>query len=166
MFLKRLIEIICLAATILFAASCHHIDDDRLPPSPVHIAFETVGDWNVYGVAGAGTYRKFIKSDKEPQGFPYTALSYTGFGGILLIADVHGNPIAYDLACPVECRADVRVRIIASDLQAECPVCHSVYELITNYGHPLSGLAAERGYGLQRYYAGPGMTGEYMLISR
>ena len=30
-------------------------------------------------------------------------MTYTGFGGILLVTDMSGSPLAYDLACPVEC---------------------------------------------------------------
>lgn len=146
-------------------ASCTHIDDKRLPPAAVHIAFNNVGEWHEYGIAGATSYRRFIKSEREPAGFPYTALSYTGYGGILLIGDINGNPIAYDLACPVECKSNVRV-YVTDDLKAECPVCHSLYDIITNYGHPLAGRAAELHYGLQKYYVGPGYNGEYMIITR
>jgi len=159
------------AASILLAVtftivSCHHLDDDRIPPVAVRVPFNTVGDWNLYGVAGAGQYRYFIKSEKQPVGYPYTALSYTGFGGILLVSDIHGNPVAYDLACPVECKSDIRVSVITDQMIAECPVCHSTYDIVTNYGHPLSGKAAERGYGLRRYLVVGGPQGEYMVITR
>lgn len=145
---------------------CNRIDDKRLPPVPVYINFTTVGDWNIYGVAGAGSYRYFIKPERQPTGYPYSASNFTGFGGVLLIGDIHGNPIAYDMACPVECRADVRIRMIDNELKAECPVCHSIYDVVTNYGTPLSGPAHSDGYGLTKYYVGPGMSGEHMVISR
>lgn len=146
--------------------SCQHIDDDRIPPAPVRVAFNSVGEWDVYGVAGAGSYKYFIRSQQQPSGFPYTALTYTGFGGILLVSDIHGTPVAYDLACPVECRADVRIRVLADELKAECPVCHSIYDIVTNHGQPLSGPAQKKHYGLCKYFVGPGIQGEYMLISR
>lgn len=154
------------AAVALLTAGCTHIDDDRIPPSPVRIAFNTVGEWNIYGVGGAGDYRYFIKQDRIPDGYPYTVATYTGFGGVLLICDIHNNPVAYDLACPVECRADVRIRVVKEDLKAECPVCHSIYDIVTNHGQPLSGPAAEKHYGLRKYYVGPGSAGEYMLVFR
>ncbi len=47
--MKRLqtISAITLAATTLFVAACHHIDDDRLPPAPVRLTFNTVAEWNI-----------------------------------------------------------------------------------------------------------------------
>lgn len=151
---------------ILAASSCHHIDDDRIPPAPVYLQFNTIGDWNVYGVSGAGVHRHFIKELRQPAGYPYTALSATGFGGVLLIGDVHGQPVAYDMCCPVECRSDVRIQVVQADLVAECPKCHSTYDIVTNYGYPLSGPAAEKGYGLQRYYVHAGNNGEYRIVTR
>lgn len=141
---------------------CSHIDDDRLPPVPVRIDFVSVGDWNAYGVGGALESRRFIKN-VEPAGFPWTALTYTGFGGVLLVCDVNNQPLAYDLACPYECKSDIRVRIV--ETVAECPVCHSTYDVFSNLGTPLSGPAAERGYGMTRYRVGPGQY-EYMVIGR
>lgn len=148
------------------AAACHHVDDDRIPPVPVRVSFNTIGDWHAYGVAGVGVPRIFSKADMLPPGFPYPALSYTGFGGVMLIGDIHGNPVAYDLACPVEVKASVRVQYVEDDMTAECPVCHSVYELVTNYGNPIAGPAAQRGYALRRYSVVPGLEGEYMVITR
>ena len=163
----KLLRAMLVAATgAIVATGCTHIDDDRIPLVPVRIAFNNVGEWNVYGVAGAGDYRRFIKQERVPEGFPYTAMTYTGFGGVLLICDIHSNAVAYDLACPVECRADVRINVLKEELKAECPVCHSVYDIVTNHGQPLSGPAAEKHYGLRKYYVGPGSAGEYMLVFR
>lgn len=148
---------------LIYVTSCHKVDNTRIPPAPVRIEFANVGMWNTYGVGGALDYRIFIKESRLPSGFPYTALTYTGFGGVLLACDVNGTPVAYDLACPVECKSSVRINII-DDAYAECPVCHSTYEVFTNHGHPLSGLAAERGYGLTVYSVVPGSQGEYMLV--
>ena len=41
-----------------------------------------------------------------------------------LVCDVMGVPKAYDAACPVEVKRDVRV-FINDEHEAECPVCHS-----------------------------------------
>ncbi|MCD8386925.1 MAG: hypothetical protein LUD17_08540 [Bacteroidales bacterium] len=165
--MKNILIILSVLLCAVGLSSCHSIDDDRIPPATVYVPFSTIGDWNVYGVAGAGSYRYFIKSQKKPSGYPYTALSGTGFGGVLLVGDVFGNPVAYDMCCPVECRSDTRIRVIESELIAECPTCHSTYDVFTtNYGYPLSGTAAERGYGLKRYYVISGSNGEYMVITR
>ncbi len=157
---------ILFSALLALLCSCHHIDDDRIPPVPVHIAFNTIGDWHTWGVSGVGQPRTFILEQHQPAGFPYTALSQTGFGGVILMGDIHGNPVAYDLACPVEARQSTRLFFVEEDMTLECPVCHSTFECVTNYGQPLSGEAANRGYGLRIYHVIPGLSGEYMIITR
>lgn len=159
----RRAALVALFALLLVA--CHRVDNTRIPPAPVRIEFFNVGMWNAYGVGGALLHRIFIKESGLPVGFPYTALTYTGFGGVLLAGDVNGTPVAYDLSCPVECKSDVRIAVI-DDSYAECPRCHSTYDIFTNYGHPLSGEAARKGYGLTVYRVVPGSQGEYMLVLR
>lgn len=149
----------------LSLASCHRIDNHRLPVSYVNVTFQTVGEWNVYGVSGAGLYKEFILPENKPAGFPYSAMSATGLGGILLCTTYLGVPVAYDLACPVECRASVKV-FVNEDNEAECPKCHSRYDVFEKLGYPVAGVAAEDGYGLQVYSVAPGVRGEYMVISR
>lgn len=153
------------AAVALAAPACHHLDDDRIPPTAVSLTFYSMAEWNTYGVGGALQWRRFIKEDRVPANYPYTALSNTGFGGVLLVADAFGTPLAYDLACPFECRRNVRVAIDPETMLAECPQCHSTYDVFSLYGHPTSGPAADRGYGMRRFYVGPGRTGEYMTVS-
>lgn len=158
---------IMLCVTIASMCGCDRVDSDRLPAMPVNIVFQTVGVWDYYGVPGALETRRFIRTQKEqlPADFPYTVSTYTGFGGVLLCGDLYGNPVAYDLSCPVECRADVRIEVDRTGNVAYCPVCGSTYSIFENYGSPLSGLAAERGYGLQRYKVRMGAN-PYCLISR
>lgn len=147
------------------AISCQSVDDHRIPPAPVHISFPTVGDWNVYGVAGALSSRKFIKSDHIPVDFPYADAAATGFGGVLLVSDFDGNYRAYDLACPVEAKRDVRIDVDREMNVGECPVCHSTYDVF-RFGNPLSGEAAEHGYALTRYRVSINHTSTpYALIS-
>lgn len=163
MSIKRIIFAVALiTATAL--SSCHHLNDDRIPVCPVHVGFTTVGDWNVSGIGGALEYKRFIKEEQVPSNYHYTALSATGFGGILLVGDVTGKPIAYDLSCPVECKRDIRIFINTTDMVGECPKCHSTYDIFSLGGHPLSGPAANDGYGLRRYNVGS-TSSEYMLIS-
>lgn len=144
---------------------CDRLDDERIPVAPVHVSFTTVADWNTYGIGGALDHRRFIKEERIPQNYPYSAISATGFGGVLLVGDVNGVPVAYDLACPVECKREVRISLDTDEMIGECPVCHSTYDIFSLGGHPLSGRAAEMGYGLRRYTVGPGGGGEYMLVS-
>lgn len=151
---------------VMLFGGCRSVDDDRIPPVPVYINFTTAADWITYGVGGAGQWRRFIKAEREPGNYPYTALTQTGFGGVLLVSDFLGAPHAYDLACPVECKATIRVSVDPDIMKAVCPVCHSVYEVFENYGYPVGGPAADKGYGLTRYYVGPGPQGESMVITR
>lgn len=146
--------------------ACHTVDENRIPVSPVRIVFSTQSQWEIYGVSGALQYRQFIKKEGLPQNFPYTSLSYTGFGGVLLVSDIHGNPVAYDMACPVERSATVKIAVDSEANNAYCPKCGSIFDIFTNYGHPLSGAAAREGYGLQRYIVTGGMQGEYMTVTR
>lgn len=147
----------------VLSSSCHSLDDERIPPAPVNIQFTTESQWNLYGVTAALDYRSFILEQRVPSNFPYTASSYTGFGGILLVCDVLGEPKAYDLACPVERSSSTRIRIDKTEMVAECPVCHSTYDVFSLNGHPLSGPAANNGYGLRVYYVGRGRT-DYMVV--
>ena len=155
---------ISLIAALLLVAGCDRLDNQRIPPAPVNITFATVGDWNVQGIGGALDYKRFIKEQLLPPDYHYSALSATGFGGILLAGAVNGEPVAYDLSCPVECKRDVRIFVDAEAMVAECPKCHSTYDIFSLGGHPLSGQAARDGFGLRRYNVGPGRN-EYMIVS-
>jgi hypothetical protein len=160
--LKHTIIAVAVACTL---CACHTIDDDRIPAMPVSISFADVGMWNTYGVGGALDTRRFIKSERIPTNYPYAAASYTGFGGVLLVCDFNGNALAYDLACPVECKATTRVQVDTEANVAVCPSCHSTFAIFENYGYPLSGKAAEHGYGLRRYYVVQGSS-DYRVITR
>lgn len=161
---KRNTTIALALAALALTTGCQSIDDNRIPAVQVSVVFSTVGEWNTYGVGGALEYRRFIRSENIPANFPYTATTYTGFGGILLVGDIYGEPKAYDLSCPVECKKDVRIAVDRDNNIAECPVCHSTYDVFSNDGYPLSGLAAQRGYGLQRYHVTRGASNYYMIL--
>lgn len=156
------------ALAVMALSGCHPINDDRLPPAPVHLTFNTVADWDRYGTPGALSSRMFIKTEttRIPADYPYTALNQTGFGGILLVGDIYGAPVAYDLACPVEMKAEIRIHVDTETNKAVCDRCGSVYDIFSNYGYPLQGPAAENGWGLTRYYVGAGRNNEYMIVTR
>lgn len=150
-------------------SACNSVDDNRIPYADVHLTFHTVGDWNIYGVKGsAADSRRYIFNQKEhvPSDFPYTVLDRTGFGGILLVTDVIGETLAFDLACPYECRANVRVEVPQGELYAQCPECGSTYDVFTNFGKPRSGPAADKGYSLTRYSVISGGATEYRVVTR
>lgn len=151
--------------------SCHKVDDDRIPAMPVSINLSDPGLWNTYGVAGFGLYRYFVPSLRQPAGFSYTTSTATGYGGVLLIMGMNpftadtNVPLAYDLACPVECDPSVRVAIDNTSFEAICPKCGSHYDVTMQGGSPVSGPASEGKYkyGLTRYQCMPTTLGGYMI---
>ncbi|MDE7348025.1 MAG: hypothetical protein K2N48_14940 [Muribaculaceae bacterium] len=153
--------------------SCNQVDDDRIPSLPVYIDISNVGMWNTYGVSGVGISRNFInwQGTVSPAGFPYTANTYVGFGGVLLIGGVDpftsepNVPLAYDLSCPVERSQTVRVAVNADNLEAVCHVCGSRYDVVTAGGAPVGGpaLTGDTKYGLRRYVCQPGQGGGYII---
>ena len=155
----------------LFAGSCHTVDDERIPAMPVSINLSDPGLWNTYGVPGFGLFRYFIPQLWEPAGFSYSVGTATGFGGILLIGGMDpfstetNIPLAYDLACPVECDPNVRVAVDVASFEAVCPKCGSHYDVTMQGGAPVSGQASEgkHKYGLTRYQCLPSTMGGYMI---
>lgn len=157
---------VALVLSTLFLCACDSVDDRRIPSMPVRIDFPTVGDWQQYGVAGALDYRSFIKSERIPRGFPYTDMSVTGFGGVLIVCSFDNVPLAYDLSCPVEVSPTVRVAVDTDNNVARCNKCGSTYDVYRT-GAPLSGPASEHGYALTRYNVHRGQEAlQYMTVTR
>lgn len=142
----------------------------------VNINLSNVGVWNTYGVFGFGNSRNFIYNPSgasEPSGFSYKAGSATGFGGVLLIEGIDAFnpqvavPLAYDLACPVERKANVRVYIDTETYVAVCRECHSTYDVTMGNGAPLSGeaLTGKYKYALKSYRVIPSGNGGFYITN-
>ncbi len=163
----------CVAAVLL--SGCQSVDSERIPSLPVNIALTDISLWNTYGVTGFGQARNFIlsKGEREPVGFPYSQTAATGYGGVLLIegmdpyAMATSVPLAYDLSCPVEKKADIRVIVDSDSFEAICPKCGSHYDVTMGGGAPLSGPAAAPSarYGLRRYRCLPSGNGGYIITN-
>lgn len=149
--------------------SCEKVDNHRLPPANVNILFNTIGDWQIYGVSGAGQTRNFIKQESQPAGYPYKAGEYTGFGGVMLVCDPNGEYYAFDLACPVEKNANIRVAYDTESSIAgivKCPKCGSTYNIFAG-GTAYGGEALKMKYGLEPYVVFVGSpTPPYAYIRR
>ena len=144
------IYIMCMALVML--VSCTEISDNAVPAYPVSINLSTAGYWQTYGVHSPGAYRIFVKNDRIPANYPYTANTYTGYGGVLLVSDIYANsPVAYDLSCPVERRQDVRIGMDANTYEAVCALCGSRYDVMGGWGTPISGKAFTQKVGLSKY---------------
>ncbi len=84
---------------------------------------------------------------------PRTVSERVGYGGILVYHGTEGGTdkfFAYDLACPVEVKSDVRV-VVENTLFAKCPVCGSVFEIYSGFGNPTSGPALQKNFSLRKY---------------
>lgn len=116
--LKNAIYAVGALALSVAACGCDHVDFDRIPPANVRLSFDTRAEWERYGTPGALDHRRFILDGnlRVPSDFPWTGLTYTGFGGILLVGDLSGAPYAYDLACPVEVNRNVRIEIDTQEM--------------------------------------------------
>ena len=160
---------ICLIFAFITLTSCESINDERIPPVSVHLKLDNQGLWDTYGVHGYGDYRYFIREEKKPSNFTYTDVTTTGFGGILLICGYsngnYNSPLAYDLACPVEAKYNVRLQIDKSTFEAYCSKCGSRYDVCEGNGRPTSGEAASRNFGMKQYHVYPAQLGGY-IVSR
>lgn len=134
---------------LLLLWGCETAEYDRIPTAPVRIEFGNAVMWNVYGVSAYPDSRCFIKQEGKPKGFPYTADTYTGYGGVILVCDPINTIHAYDLSCPVERSSKVRIEFDTEELVLRCKECGSTYDVST--GVPLSGRAHEHRYLLQPY---------------
>ena len=152
-------------ATALMLVSCEEADDSRIPYVEVNIDLTTQAYWQTYGVHSLGMSRTFIRQERVPSNFPYTAMTYTGFGGVLLVTDIQNYPLAYDLACPVEKSQKVRVEFDSESLLARCPVCHSEYNVCEFFGSPVSGEAYRKKWKLRQYKALPSAEGGYRIVN-
>lgn len=158
-----------ITAIVVIAAlgSCESVDDERIPPVAVRVELDNQGLWDTYGVHGYGDYKYFIREEKIPSNYTYTDLTMTGFGGVLLICGNSGgdynSPLAYDLACPVEAKYNVRLQIDKSTFEAYCPKCGSRFDVCENYGLPISGDAKSRNFGMKQYRVTPAQLGGYVI---
>lgn len=162
-------SLISVIVAITGLCGCDKIDDHRIPAANVNIIFNTIGDWQLYGVTGANQTKVFSRQEGLPANFPYTVAQYTGFGGVLLVCDPNGEFLAYDMACPVERDPEIKVYL---DTESEiagivkCPECHSTYNLYA-MGTPTGGDALKMKYGLEKYAVFVGnSTPPYAYIRR
>ncbi|MCH5218276.1 MAG: hypothetical protein J1F07_07000 [Muribaculaceae bacterium] len=165
----RILKLLCpCAAAGLLLASCHQLNDERIPAMKVNIDLSNQGLWNTYGVHTYGQVNDFILELRLPAGYPYGYNAGTGYGGVMLIYGQNGftgevGPLAYDLSCPVERKPDVRVYVDHESLEAVCPECGSRYNVVEAGGTPVADPAKGLHYGLTPYQCYPTTNGGYVI---
>ena len=143
--------------------SCDKINNESLPNYPVRIDLGEYGKWNTYGVHSLGEYRIFNREKNIPANFPYNVNTFTGYGGVLLMMGAE-EPLAYDLACPVESSHDIILSIDNENLDAVCPKCGSHYNPLTGAGGPVRGVAINNKVGMRQYRVLPN-NGGYIIVN-
>lgn len=141
-----------------------YLRDEQIEPSPVYLTFSQA-EWMKFGVISIGTNRYFNKSQSLPANFTYKENFATGFGGILLVGGVGGEPYAYDASCPNEGDASVVVSVDRNTFEAVCSKCKSLYEVINGTGVSVSGPASEKHYVLKRYKSIKNADGGYTITN-
>ncbi|MBQ3958898.1 MAG: hypothetical protein II592_01555 [Muribaculaceae bacterium] len=168
--MKRFTHLILIVTCLLMVAACNKVDNRVVPNYMVRIDLGTYALWTTYGVEGVGEYNIFNREKRLPSNFAYTANTYTGYGGVLLIkgldiATSTYEPLAYDLSCPVENRADVMLSIDPANFEAVCSKCQSHYNVLTGAGGPVSGTALSQHVGLRAYKVRASVNGGYLITS-
>jgi hypothetical protein len=168
--MKKSAIILAATASLAILGGCDKVDNKVVPNFTVRINLGTYALWTTYGVNGVGDYMIFNRQKQLPKNFAYTANTYTGYGGVLLIMglDISSNtyaPLAYDLSCPVENRADVTLSVDPSNFEAFCPKCQSRYNVLTGAGGPIKGTALAQKVGLRTYKVYTSSNGGYIITS-
>lgn len=145
-----------LAAIVGLMMACTQIDDSRTPSYPVSIKLNSAALWATYGVSGLGDSRVFNRSKGLPKNYSYTATTYTGYGGVLLVygydfTSQDYGPMAFDMSCPVENNTTALIAFDDEALDAYCSSCGSHYDVMWSAGSPTQGTAVDKKYGLTRY---------------
>lgn len=128
---------------ILFCAlSCTQTEHSYFPSYPVYLELDlTFEDKDLNGVMA---YKEYILG--KTSGL-FGSRDRTGLGGVLVYHSVDGYH-AYDLACPNETQASVRVEMDDDAIYAVCPKCGSKYNVFEGYGSLVEGPATR---GLKQY---------------
>lgn len=128
---------------ILFCAlSCSKTEHSYFPIWKVSLELDlTFEDKELNGI---GNYKTYIRGKTPGIG----AMEYTGLGGILVRCNGINEYRAYDLACPYEKNATVRIEVDELGISAICPKCGSTFNLVDGPGILIQGPADR---GLKQY---------------
>jgi nitrite reductase/ring-hydroxylating ferredoxin subunit len=130
-FLRMLV----LCVGLLTSASCEKAENP-IPGQRVYLRLDlSFEDKELKAIPAYKTFT--LKDANLAQG------ESAGYGGVLVVHNMFGEYMAFDLSCPFEARRDVLVEVDREVLYAVCPVCSTKYDVGTGNGAP---------YGKSRHY--------------
>lgn len=127
--MRTIIKIILLSLLIPILWACGEEEEvNVLPSEPVYFEFNLRID-NV--LLTSGNYKEYVKGS-----YPTLVGQYLGYGGLLVVRSLIDEEIpfkAYDLSCPYEKMANVRVKASSDKgIVATCEKCGRVYDLLND----------------------------------
>lgn len=125
----------CVLAFAALLTNCEGYESS-IPAMPVYLKCNLYLSSNLKDVGGFHYVTKAGGTDR------------IGFGGILIVHAFDGNYYAFDLACPVEAKENVRIGKPDESLICTCDSCGEQYDTGLGLGSPLKGISKEY---LRRY---------------
>ncbi len=126
---------------LMLVVACAKTEQNYFPTYPVYLELDL--SYEDKDLKSLMSYKKFIYGQTSS----LSAVERTGLGGVLVYYAYDGYH-AYDLACPYEVKASVRVDVDDNHIKAICPNCGSEFGIYENAGAVLKGPATQ---GLKRY---------------
>ncbi len=115
---------------ILSAFSCTKIYESPIPWAHVYLQLDL--RFEDRDLIGPTRYKVFTSGRKAGES--------VGYAGIVVICGLDNNYYAFDLCCPHERSATVRIE--PNEIgQGICPQCHTVYDLGYGTGAPTQGVS-------------------------
>lgn len=151
--MKRGRKIFVLGSLLINLAlvSCNDTYVSSIPDFPVWLQLNLTSTYPTF----RNSYNKFLTFEK-----PIIETDRVGYGGILVYTGFDGQYYAFDMSCPYEHKAKIKVH--PNDIgQAICDSCKSVYDIGYGIGNPSSGKSKEV---LRRYKAN--LSGDILSITR
>ncbi len=152
-------RIIGLLFAPLLGIACEGPYISPIPPYPVSMRLNLTASYPTFKNS-VNEYLIFTQA--------IVATDRIGFGGLLVctgvMTDDYGNSIyyAYDLACPHEADALIRVEPLTDRLgEVICPHCETVYNAGFGFGEPLSGPSKHPLKRYKTYFQGDILTITY-----
>ena len=124
-------KILTISLLLCLSISCDEHITSTIPNAPVSLNLDLAGMDN--SLNGSLSYKEFTT--------PRVATDRLGYGGLLVInglGEYRLNLLAYDLACPNEAQANIKIKPDDTGLTAKCPQCGAVYQIATG-GAPKEG---------------------------